>query len=210
MKNFICVVFGRKGSGKTTLLRRANTHLDRVIVLDPLCEYSSGVVIGDSASLASYLRENHDKKFRVIFRADSDEEYEQAFLCASNMYTCTIIVEEIDMYCSPYDIVAPLNQIIRYGRHKQISILGASRRAAEVSRHLTAQADCIVSFLQTEPRDIQYMKSKLSTEQTEELKNLGQYEYRVFGDIASFQEFFGFAPEFTRKALTTENPPLSS
>jgi energy-coupling factor transporter ATP-binding protein EcfA2 len=204
MTNFICVVFGKKGSGKTTLIRRASLFLKRVVIFDPLNEYVNGVVIVDSASLAEYLIANHEKNFRVIFKSESDEEFSQAFCACSNMYNMTMVIEEVDSFCSPVGIDEHLKRIIRYGRHREISIIAASRRPAEVSRHLTAQADCIVSFIQEEPRDIQYLKSRLTAQDCEYIKTLPQYQYYVFGETSAFEKFFGFPPEFTKKDLTKE------
>jgi DNA helicase HerA-like ATPase len=204
MTNFICVVFGKKGSGKTTLVKRSASFLSRVVIFDPLSEYADGVVISDAASLAEYLRVNHAGKFKIIFRAEDDQVFSEAFYACRNMYDMTIIIEEVDNFCSPYDIEENLRGIIRYGRHRQLSIIGVSRRPAEVSRHLTAQADCIISFIQNEPRDIAYLKSRLSNEDCEQIKSLPEYQYHVFGDEKAFQNFFGFPPEFTKKDLTDE------
>jgi hypothetical protein len=191
MTNYIITVFGKKGTGKTTLVKTVISRLPRVVVFDTLAEYTGGVFIYDPQSFIDYLKLNLDRLYKIVLRCDNDEDFSICFEACRAVYDGTLVVEEIDFYCSPTFIEPSLQKLIKYGRHRQINLIGVSRRAAEVNRNLTAQSDCIVTFQQEENRDIEYMSRRIGAENAESLRGLGKFEYRVFGDKAVFSEVFG-------------------
>lgn len=86
-------------------------------------------------------------------------------------------VDEIDQFCSPSEPLEPeLNEIVEYGRHRQMSVSCTTRRPHKVSRNLTAQCAEFRIFKTNEPRDKKYFEEFIGSA-VKELPRLGQYEY---------------------------------
>lgn len=128
----------------------------------PICEYPEDI--------AKY------PKCRVISRNDSiDNAFLDAIVKLKNR---VILIEEVDRFCSPSYVDSRLDFVVRYGRHSNLSLLGISRRPAEMHRNLTANALRIHSFRMTEPRDIQYFR-QVSADFADRIKALGKYQYET-------------------------------
>jgi hypothetical protein len=114
-----------------------------------------------------------------------DETFERALRCAQYVgpvEPLTVLIEEADLRCSPQYMVPALDKLIRYGRHWGVSIVALARRPAEISRHLTAQADTIVSFQTVEPRDLDFFRARCSDAFAELLPRLEPYAWVSHGD----------------------------
>lgn len=94
-------------------------------------------------------------------------------------------VDEIDQFCDPHtplkDHCPELNEIVEYGRHRNISMSCTSRRPHAVSRSLTAQCAEFRIFKTNEPRDKKYFLEFIGSE-VNQLPRLGQYEYLWWAD----------------------------
>ncbi len=159
-ENRITVIFGKKGSGKTYLAKALMSQFSGpIFILDSQDEYDGGVVF--------YLVEHFidlylNEKFKpgvCIFRLSNDAQLNALFLACWCIGNLMIVGEEIDLYCSAHSINESLAKIIKYGRHRNISIMAISRRPAEVNRLITSQADELYIFKITEPRDLQYFNT---------------------------------------------------
>jgi len=95
------------------------------------------------------------------------------------------VVDEIDRYCSASHADPNLRWIIDYGRGQRISLIGLARRAARVSRDLSANADWIVAFQTQEPRDLDYLQDFGFN--TEGLADLEPFHWRSAGNVADLQ-----------------------
>lgn len=124
----IVLIFGRRGCGKTTLARRLASAYPRPRVLahDPMAE----------------------------FEYDPIEDDRQA----EDIPPGTLIVaDEIDLIAPPSGWrTAWIRSVAHYGRHLDITLVGCSRRPANVHRDLTALASDVYLGRVTEPRDIEY------------------------------------------------------
>jgi len=177
----IVTVLGKRGSGKTFLTKnRIIPDLPLpVFILDSLSEYRGGVVY--TSVDAWYNRLNTDERGcrRWIFRLTTDEQVELLFKAVWFVEGCSIVIEEADLFCSPNWINEPLKRLVSYGRHKDITMIFISRRAVGISRHITAQSDQIITFRQTEPRDIATLNQ---IDSSVDYSALGQYDYAVLGE----------------------------
>ena len=96
-----------------------------------------------------------------------------------------LVVDEVDQMDTPQSVgadgrgidVLPFRRLVNYGRHVGVSIAVASRRAAAVSRNLTAQATEIVSFRQSEPRDVDYLRQFCGREFSDAVRRLPRLRY---------------------------------
>lgn len=183
-KNKIVLVVGQKGSGKSSLVRRLVAEMQRAVVLDPMAEYSDGIVFECYADLHTFLRERHAGQWRCICRFQDDGEYAEAVALALEVGACTVVVEEMNFFLSVQSAPDPFVRLFRYGRHRSVSIVAVAQRCAEIPRLFTAQADVVYSFRQVEPRDIEYL-GKLgavgSREAAERCRALPKAERGVVG-----------------------------
>lgn len=66
----------------------------------------------------------------------------------------------------------PMLEAIRQSRHYSLDLYMASQRPHSVQRELTAQADLIFSFAQSEPRDIAFLAESVSTPYAQVVRRL--------------------------------------
>lgn len=203
----VTVVLGRRGCGKTTTIRQKVSSKPRLLIFDTLAEYSSsGRVFRDILPFIDYVEKNQYGQFRAVYQPIDNSDLEQPFSdflrVAWIVGDCTIVVDEVDQVSSAISVPDSLARNLRYGRHRKISIIAASRRAADVPRLITSQADELVSFNQTEPRDISYIEAFAGREFASRTATLPRYQalvYRPFDGVVSQRE--SDKPTETRVAL---------
>lgn len=195
---FVGTILGKQGSGKSHLTEEQIIKLLKenyskpIFILDTMDEYGSyesgkayGICYYNMRSLKKHLVEVNKNLTGVhVLKADNDKDCEEFF----NVFTrvkepCTIIIEEASKFCNPYSINDDLDNILNYGRHWEQDIIFLARRPAELHRSVTAQSDFIISFIQTESRDITSLKK--SYDKAEKLPDLTEenYEFIVFGKL---------------------------
>ena len=202
---FIVGFFGKAGSGKSFKIQQVLDYFPRpVFILDTQNEFDEGLQFDDAEVLQAYLIEGHPNASGIyVLNATTDEDFDRFFLILSTgQFPATVVIDEADLFCTPYNINGDLSRIIKYGRHWEQNIVYAARRPAEVNRNLTAQSDCLVSFKQTEPRDIASLKQ--SYVEAEKLSDLDEtkYEYMVLGRC----EHLPFGTILSSGALTNTVP----
>lgn len=145
-------------------------------------EYANGVVFTEISPMYEFLKKQGDKRFRVVFYPINDQE-ELEIICdyALALENCTVLIEEIDLYCSPNTILDKFNYLLRRGRHHNVNVICVSQRPYGINRIITSQSNKVYSFVQKEPRDVSYLTSFFGQE-AERVQNLGQYEFLLFSD----------------------------
>lgn len=196
MKGYNIVVFGKKGFGKTTWIRRYLYENPEPVYLiyDHFNEYDDGQIFGSIDEFTIWPDFNFDKNKKFIFRGEIP--FDDFFGLAYDLQNCVAVFDEIDLACSPHNTEPNLYKILNYGRHKQVGIISASRRPANVSRNLTSQSDEIISFRIAEPRDLKYIEDFCGSDMSKLLPNLGigefcRYPHDFESDIIQPQENAG-------------------
>lgn len=193
LRNKIVVILGRKGSGKSTLARSIVKRLRRVVIFDPHEEYPA-VRCRSIAALVSFMElEHHKPTFRVACTFDDMDEYETAIAVVREVGNMWIIVEELNFFVDCWSRDKPYLDLIRFGRHDRVSILLIAQRAAEIPKLFTSQADAIVSFRQSEPRDLDYLTKigHVGAEGAARIAALPELHYPPpGGDLAPFYAVF--------------------
>lgn len=189
-RNEVICVFGRKGSGKSYRIHRMIEQIptsQRVMIWDPVSEYA-GRSSQDPVQHAQLFGDMHEMLTeaakgglaqRVVMqapRAHFDLFCKYAYR-AGNM---TVVVDEVNLFCSPAKCPAPLLELLRIGRHASVDLIFAARRPAEVSRDLTAQSDEIIAFHTIEPNDIKWFSDVCGKTFAESLPTLPEFQPAIF------------------------------
>ena len=174
MQNHNEAIFGRKGQGKTTLAKQKVAKLSRLFIVDNLAEYTEGTIFETYGALRYYFRTARPQ-FRCIIRVSTEEEMEQALELVWTVGHCTLLAEEVNMYCPLHGGSPAFHRLVVYGRHQAVNIIGVSRAPAEVSKIFTSQCDEIHSFNQQEDSHLEYMERRGFNR--EELQHLQAREY---------------------------------
>jgi hypothetical protein len=154
----IKLVLGKTGSGKSSFVKKELIrNIERLIIIDALSEYENGIIFTNVDTLIEYIIDNkinqHDN-FKFICRFTDDKDIELLFLLVFELSNLTLLVEECEIYVSPNSKSSNFLKLVRYGRHKNISIIGVARRSTELSLTFRSQTDTIFSFKQTDKNDL--------------------------------------------------------
>lgn len=157
--NVVGVIFGRKQSGKSYLANQLAAFLHgegrRILVVDPSASFNfCGRVIRPVSVDA--LRDLGGRS--AIVRPESDGQAFMLFEWAWYRGDLFLIVDDVELYFAPNQADPFLMRMVRYGRHRGISVVGISQRPAGLDKNLVAQADIRILFQLTEPNDLLYVR----------------------------------------------------
>lgn len=174
----IIIVYGKSGSGKTTYAKNYLKNHKRIVIIDPQSEYDCGLIFFELGDLIKYyvLNISSTSDFCFICRFETDFEHEYLFKVCKIIGNLLLVVEEAEIYISPYAKSSNFLDLCRYGRHQNISLLGIARRSAELSINFRALVTKIISFKQTEPSDLKYLE-------TLGLTNLDELEDHAYKEV---------------------------
>ena len=182
----IILIFGRRGSGKSYLAKKLIQSEPRFLIYDTMSEYKEGVVFDSEQHQYFLIFWKHVYRlpcYKIIYRPlqplKQIEAISQLVFAVGDL---CFLVEEIETYCSAWQLADSFAAIIQRGRHKNISLIGIAHRPNNINRLLTSQAKEIYVFSTKEPRDIEYLKQLLGQEIEEKLMNLEQYQYVKWTD----------------------------
>lgn len=158
MTNKITVILGRKGSGKTYLANKLSLGYTKIVICDPLNDYIGGHIFSTFPEFESQFNDLYFRdSFRVIAKFTTDDDFDQLFTFLFNYRNFAILIDETDMFAAYNSVLPSVKRLISYGRHRSIDLIMISRRPYELNRLVTSQADLIITFKQTEKRDIDFM-----------------------------------------------------
>ena len=184
----IICIFGRRGTGKTYLAHKLISGKRRVLVFDPLGQFKGEREFRTIPELARHclenrLREDKVKPFALIYRPrQARAEFPFIARVACEVGALCLLAEEISWAISPARMDPAIENLIRYGRHQDVELIGISRRPAEVNRDLTANANEIYIFRTHEPRDIAYFREILGSSVADSLPALAKFTPYVWSD----------------------------
>ena len=178
----ICI-FGKRGSGKTTFIKgQLKDCRGPVIVVDILGNFDSPDFIQVSkvsdaiTELENYSRSENKKELnKIIVVKTPDPDLAVDFMSAALWESGggTLVLDEADGFSITN---APCyDQLIRYGRNRNVDLITGCRRPAEISRHITAGANQIFIFQTQEPRDIDYFESTILGTKAQNLVSIPKF-----------------------------------
>ncbi len=208
--NICAVVFGKRGSGKTYLCKLISDGFKRKIIYDTRnrlggddldghydATYRDCLVSYTNDSFIDQLQSHISKpSFTIIYKPRILSQEDSAFFCqicdAKEVSDVLVYIEEIGVLTSSNHISginAPFANLLRTSRHHNIHLLMNAQRPVDVNRLITAEASHIISFKQTESRDIAYFSGYLG-EHTENLPTLHDFSFLVFMDKDGSIKYF--------------------
>jgi hypothetical protein len=98
-----------------------------------------------------------DVDFRVSMRFDvetAEIETDDLFTLCEYVGNMLVLVEEASLFFDPRRKIKSFQRLVSQGRHKNISLLCVSQRVPELDTTFRAQANTLVTFLQTSPTDL--------------------------------------------------------
>ena len=87
-------------------------------------------------------------------------------------------MEEADRYCSPHRIHPDFRWLINYARPQNVSLICLARRASNLHRDLTANADWIVAHQTIASVDLEYLSGYMDISR---LPRLRQFQWEMWG-----------------------------
>ena len=155
----VIIITGKSGTGKTKLSREIIKLFRRKIILDILDEYTDGIVfysMKDFVNNVSVIDENINIILRSFREKDINDVCEWCLIAGNVLLT----IEEFENYVSRYDSFPKLDEIIRRGRHNDVSLLAVSQRVPDFPPLFRSQITSFFSFFQDEPIDIKHLLSR--------------------------------------------------
>lgn len=190
--------FGKRGSGKTTVIRGTIKYCrPPVVIIDILGNFDEftmnkagiGSIQVDKISDAINFLEKYSKKeveTKVVVLKTSDPDLAVDFMSAAlwENHGGTLVLDEVDGFS--FANAPCFDQLVRYGRNRDVDLITGCRRPAEVSRNITAGANKIFVFQTQEPRDIDYFQSTVLGQEAEKLINIPKF-HGLYTDYDSNQ-----------------------
>lgn len=182
-------VFGRRGSGKTTMIRNAiDFAVAPVVVVDILGNFDEldAYHAKNIADAVSFVRDykaaeaagtltDETSPVVVLQAPDPNEAVDYMSSVLMLVEGGTLVLDEVDAISTAQNGAPVFDQVIRYGRNRNVNVLTGCRRPAEVDRNLTAGANRIYIFQTTEPRDIEYFRKGILGDRADGLVSLDPY-----------------------------------
>jgi len=181
-------IAGRRGSGKSTMARRVLERCHRVLVWDAMGEHSwcpnrfsslpglerfMAWADGQAAFAARYVPE----------QGDLVEEFEAVSELVFDYGRVVLGIEEVPMLCTPSALPGEFDRLVRLGRHQRVSLVWTAQRMVEVARRLTAATDYFVLFSHTEPRDLDGIAQRCSSQVAGQVARLPQHGWLVWDAV---------------------------
>lgn len=204
------LALGQGGLGKSSLVWEwIGKYRGRVLIFDPNAEpqYAEGaVIVRTKGDMVRAVTGKTPKNLRVCFRGVSprrgryEGDFEVFNRVARALENCLVVWEEVDSWFKSREVSPVAFELVNQGRHRDITVIGVSRRPAMVARDMTANATQIACFGTEEPRDLNYLAEYIGKDVAAQLKGLTPHHAILWNR----------APRWTKKITTKPLPKKSS
>jgi len=158
MQRKAVLVVGQAGTGKTRVSKEIASRFSRVLILDPLGEYS-GTVFETMQQVFEYFESRGNlERFTVCLRNSDESDADFFFRLAWTLQNCLVVVEEANIYMDPRKRFPSFLQLVSRGRHRTVHLLCVSQRVPEVLISFRAQKTSLITFFQEEPSDLDHLE----------------------------------------------------
>lgn len=101
-----------------------------------------------------------------------------------------LVVEEISLYMGSAYIHDGLKNLVLFGRHGRLNLIGVTQRLANVHNDLISNAETILSFAQDGHREMAVLREYIGKERLEQVKQLKRGEYIFVKGEENFYDFY--------------------
>lgn len=177
------LILGMSRCGKSTLGKMASLlNYPRVLVIDIMGEYEGFETVKSIPQLIKKLMQlKNESRFFLVYQfklnsKDKEEIFNQICEICFYFKNIHVNIEEIDQYCSPHEIPQWLENLLRRGRHHNVSLTMSTQTPSNLNKMCVKQADHIFIGMLKEQNDVNYA-SNLMIGQREKLLQLKPREF---------------------------------
>jgi hypothetical protein len=171
----IIAVMGASGSGKSTFIKRLirKPKPNRLMIWDPMREYAEFGQVFDSLELmVDTLGKQSAKKFSVVFQPASNEkarakQFDVFCGLAMALGDLTLVVEELKFVTKPGYAPIRWSAVTMTGRHKGLTVIGASQRPASIDKDFLGNCTCIRTGRLAYPEDVRSVSRAMQVSDTD-------------------------------------------
>ena len=146
-QNQIVAVFGHRGSGKTTWILDNLKNFTPFLLVDPLYDPKF-------KNLDLYPITDLEQGFELFKVGEPRRCYISPNLATFDIFCglclakgdITLIVDEVDQFCTSQYMTRHFKELVRIGRHRQVNLIAASRRPHEMNPLIRSQANRFIIF----------------------------------------------------------------
>lgn len=166
----IVAVMGASGSGKSASIKQQirRGKPKRLIVFDPMGEY--GNLAAPAGSLQAVAASARGRAFAMSFRPDAARAAAQFDLLCKIAYAagdCWLVVDELALVTKPSWAPPGWADCSMRGRHRGMTVIGASQRPASIDKHFFGNATLIRTGRLNFAADIKTLANVLHVEGAE-------------------------------------------
>lgn len=145
-KASIIAVIGASGSGKGVFIKKKlrSGKPQRLIIFDPMGEYGEFATI--VTKMADVVAAVKNKQFKIALKPDNAKRKEQFNLLCKIAYSlgaCWFVVDELSLVTKANFAPENWQDVSMRGRHKGMTVIGASQRPASIDKDFFGNATTI-------------------------------------------------------------------
>lgn len=149
--------------GKTNQIKLLLGGLSRCLIVDPFGQYADrAVCLGSYEEIVDYLSQvRPGTGWRISYSAPQPQLVRDFPALCRAMYLaghCTLVVEEMDWFCSPWEIPDDFQLLIKSGRNRWAGLIGVSQSPSGIHKDIARQSWEIFCYQLQEPNDLKYVR----------------------------------------------------
>lgn len=185
-----CVlILGQRKCGKSFLAKNLQKLWPRKVIIDTLNEYTEGDIVysfNDFSDKLLQFKKQKVENFTLVFQFDpentaSDVEFNELMRLCYYFGNLLVIVEEVHLHSSPYQLPHWLQKNLLVGRHQNIALMITSQRPANVHKTIVSQCSHIFVGKIIEGNDLRYLAPMLN-QNTEKLVSIPERRFLYFNN----------------------------
>lgn len=161
----VLLITGKTGSGKTRITKKLRNQWSRSITLDTMNYEYDGTILRTMEDVFNFAidekLEDEETPFKIALRLSSDFDQSEVKACFSlveRLGNMLLVVEESSIYFDHLHPIEQFQRLVSQGRHFNVSLICVSQRVPELDTTFRAQANSVITFLQTSPTDLEGLR----------------------------------------------------